>query len=234
MYNSTIIDIKKETEDTCRFFNEIEDVKNFDFKAGQFVSFMLPLNEKKGRKGMRHYSIASSPAGNVLEFIINKVPGGKGTEYLFEEAKIGTQFQIKGPLGKFLLPDKIMHDLCMVCTGTGIAPFRSMINHIYNTNIPHKEIYLIFGTQKKEDLLYHQEILALEKKHKSFHFTVALSREEYGGYKGYVHPLYQQIFDGEKQGHFFFCGMKNMILEAKDWLLEKGYNRKCIRYELYG
>tara|TARA_B110001454_G_scaffold140337_1_gene130315 strand:+ start:770 stop:1474 length:705 start_codon:yes stop_codon:yes gene_type:complete len=234
VYNSTIIDIKKETEDTCRFFNEIEDVKNFDFKAGQFVSFMLPLNEKKGRKGMRHYSIASSPAGNVLEFIINKVPGGKGTEYLFEEAKIGTQFQIKGPLGKFLLPDKIMHDLCMVCTGTGIAPFRSMINHIYNTNIPHKEIYLIFGTQKKEDLLYHQEILALEKKHKSFHFKVALSREEYGGYKGYVHPLYQQIFDGEKQGHFFFCGMKNMILEAKDWLLEKGYNRKCIRYELYG
>jgi CDP-4-dehydro-6-deoxyglucose reductase len=234
VYNSTIIDIKKETEDTYRFFSEIEDVKNFDFKAGQFVSFMLPLDETKGRKGMRHYSIASSPAGNVLEFIINKVPGGKGTEYLFEETKIGTQFPIKGPLGKFLLPNNIKHDLCMVCTGTGIAPFRSMINQIYNTNISHKEIYLIFGTQKKEDLLYHQEMLALDKKHKSFHYKVALSREEYGGYRGYVHPLYQQIFDGKKQGHFFFCGMKNMIVEGRDWLLEKGYERKNIRYELYG
>ena len=234
MYNSTIIDIKKETEDTYRFFSEIEGVKNFDFKAGQFVSFMLPLDETKGRKGMRHYSIASSPAGNVLEFIINKVHGGKGTEYLFEETKIGTQFPIKGPLGKFLLPNNIKHDLCMVCTGTGIAPFRSMINQIYNTNISHKEIYLIFGTQKKEDLLYHQEMLALDKKHKSFHYKVALSGEEYGGYRGYVHPLYQQIFDGKKQGHFFFCGMKNMIVEGRDWLLEKGYEGNNIKYELYG
>ena len=234
MYNSKVIDIKKETEDTYRFFNEIEGVKKFDFKAGQFVSFLLPLDETKGRKGMRHYSIASSPAGNILEFIINKVPGGKGTEYLFEKANIGTQFPIKGPLGKFLLPNEITHDLCMVCTGTGIAPFRSMINHIYNTNIPHKEIYLIFGTQKKKDLLYHQEMLALAEKHKSFHYKVALSREELNGYKGYVHPLYQQIFDGKKQGRFFFCGMKNMILEGRDWLLEKGYERKHIKYELYG
>jgi len=234
MYNTKIINIKKETRDTYRFFSEVDGIENFNFKPGQFVSFLLPLDERKGRKGMRHYSIASSPGGNKLEFVINKVPGGKGTEYLFEKARIGTQIPIKGPIGKFLLPNKIIHDICMVCTGTGIAPLLSMIRHIYTNNIPHKEIYFIFGTQKKEDMLYHQEMLELEKQEESFHYKVALSREEYGDYKGYVHPLYQQIFDGEKQGHFFFCGMKNMILEAKDWLLEKGYNRKCIRYELYG
>ena len=77
-------------------------------------------------------------------------------------------------------------------------------------------------------------MLVLERKHPSFHYKVALSREDHNGYRGYVHPLYQQIFDGAKQGHFFFCGMKHMILEARDWLLEQGYNRKCIRYELYG
>ena len=234
MYNGTIVDIKKETEDTYRFFSEIEGTEDFVFLPGQFVSFLLPIDEKTGRKGMRHYSIASSPAGNVLEFIINKVPGGKGTEYLFDKVKIGTQFPIKGPVGKFVLPNEIMHDLCMICTGTGIAPFRSMINHIYNNNVAHKEIHLIFGTQKKEDLLYHEEMLALVEKHKSFHYKVALSREEFNGYKGYVHPIYQQIFDGKKQGHFFFCGMKNMILQGRDWLLEKGYERKSIKYELYG
>ena len=36
-----------------------------------------------------------------------------------------------------------------------------------------------------------------------FHYKVALSKEEYEGYKGYVHSLYQPVFNGEKQGHFF-------------------------------
>tara|TARA_R110002110_G_scaffold29723_1_gene105654 strand:+ start:48 stop:758 length:711 start_codon:yes stop_codon:yes gene_type:complete len=235
MYQSEIIDIKKETHDTNRYFNKIKSVKEFEFKPGQFVSFMLPLNETKKRNfpGMRHYSIASSPGGNILEFIINKVEGGLGTTYLFENTEIGTQIPLKGPLGKFLLPEEIIHDICMVCTGTGIAPLRSMIKYIYENDIPHKDIYLICGTKTKKDLLYHKEMLELEKEHEDFHYKVALSKEEYDGYKGYVHSLYQQVFNGEKQGHFFFCGFKNMILEARDWLLEKGYQRKCIRYELY-
>ena len=233
MYQSEIIDIKKETHDTNRYFNKIKDVEEFEFKPGQFVSFMLPLNETKKRKGMRHYSIASSPGGNILEFVINKVEGGLGTTYLFEDVEIGTEIPVRGPLGKFLLPDEIIHDICMVCTGTGIAPLRSMIRYIYENKIPHKNIYLICGTKTKKDLLYHKEMLELEKEHEDFHYKVALSKEEYEGYKGYVHSLYQPIFNGEKQGHFFFCGFKNMILEARDWLLEKGYQRKCIRYELY-
>ena len=233
IHKSEIIDIKKETNDTNRYFNKIKDVEEFAFEPGQFVSFMLPLNETKKRKGMRHYSIASSPGGNILEFVINKVEGGLGTTYLFEDAEIGTEIPIKGPLGKFLLPDEIIHDICMVCTGTGIAPLRSMILYIYENNIPHKDIYLICGTKTKKDLLYHEEMLELAKEHEDFHYKVALSREEYEGYKGYVHSLYQSVFNGENQGHFFFCGFKNMILEARDWLLEKGYQRKCIRYELY-
>ena len=233
MYQSEVIDIKKETHDTNIYFNKIKGVKEFKFKPGQFVSFMLPLNETKKRKGMRHYSIASSPGGNILEFIINKVEGGLGTTYLFEDVEIGTQIPLKGPLGKFLLPDKIIHDICMVCTGTGIAPLRSMIRYIYENKIPHKNIYLICGTKTKKDLLYHKEMLELEKEHEDFYYKVALSREEYEGYKGYVHSLYQSIFNGKRHGHFFFCGFKNMILEARDWLLEKGYQRKCIRYELY-
>ena len=63
---------------------------------------------------MRHYSIASSPGGNILEFIINKVEGGLGTTYLFEDTEIGTGIPIRGPLGKFLLPEEIIHDLSLI------------------------------------------------------------------------------------------------------------------------
>ena len=52
------------------------------------------------------------------------------TNYLFKKIKIGKSFKIKGPLGKFILPEKIDRDIFFISTGTGIAPFRSMLQYI--------------------------------------------------------------------------------------------------------
>ena len=60
----------------------------------------------------------------------------------------------------YQIQDKYPYALCyFICTGTGIAPFRSMLNHIKRHSIAHKDIYLVFGTpfcvtvdhQSKED-----------------------------------------------------------------------------------
>ena len=65
-----------------------------------------------------------------------------------EKAKDGDELEIKGPLGKFTLPEEINSDL-FICTGTGLAPFRSILQSIPIHNITHKNIYLIFGTRTK-------------------------------------------------------------------------------------
>jgi ferredoxin-NADP reductase len=123
-------------------------LERFDFKPGQFVTLDLPIHEKPNRR-LRSYSIASWPDGtNVFELCIVLLEDGAGTNYLFNEIKEGSEITLRGPVGVFTLPDPIEKDLFLICTGTGIAPFRSMIHQIIQNNIPHQNIHLIFGCRK--------------------------------------------------------------------------------------
>src|SRR6187549_2413054 len=104
-----VIRLLDETPTTRRFWIELPSVENFDFKPGQFVTLDLPIHEKPNKR-WRSYSIASWP----------------------DEIKVGSEIVLRGPQGVFVLPDPIDKDLYFICTGTGIAPFRSMAHHILN------------------------------------------------------------------------------------------------------
>ena len=90
-------------------------------------------------KRWRSYSIASWPDGtNVYELLIVLLEGGAGTTYLFNEVKVGSELVFRGPQGVFVLPENIEKDIFFICTGTGIAPFRSMLNFIKLHAVSHK------------------------------------------------------------------------------------------------
>lgn len=231
--------IEQATPNTRRYWIKFPETENFDFKPGQFVTMDLPIHEQKNKR-WRSYSIASMPDGtNVIELVIVYLEGGLGTTYLFNEVKEGSELILRGPQGVFTLPETIDHDLVLICTGTGIAPFRSMLHYINTHNIPHGDLHLIFGTRTKQDLLYAEEMKELEKSLSGFTFHPALSRETWDGHHwqghtGYVHPIYEEICAGTKPAHFMLCGWKVMIDEAKTRLLQMGYDKKAIHLELYG
>jgi CDP-4-dehydro-6-deoxyglucose reductase len=233
-----IIRIENETSSTKKFWIQIPELEHFDFIPGQFVTLDLPIHEQSNKR-WRSYSIASAPNGtNVFELIIVLMEGGLGTNYLFNEAKVGTEFPLRGPQGHFTLEDPITTDLFMVCTGTGIAPFRSMIHHIHQNNIPHKEIYLIYGTRKCTDGLYLKEMFDLQTKLSSFHYFPTFSREQElpdGYHKGYVHGVYEQLLQEKKNmPQFYLCGWKDMITDARQRMQAMGIDKKAIHFELYG
>lgn len=233
-----IIRIENETASTKKFWIQIPELERFDFIPGQFVTLDLPIHEQPNKR-WRSYSIASAPDGtNVFELIIVLMEGGLGTNYLFNEAVVGTAFPVRGPQGHFVLTDPIATDIFMVCTGTGIAPFRSMIQHIHHNNIPHKDIYLIYGTRKCQDALYLEELLDLKQKLPGFHYFPTFSREETvaeGLCIGYVHGIYEQLMEGKTEmAHFYLCGWKDMITEARQRIQDLGVDKKSIHFELYG
>ncbi len=232
-----VIRIENATESTRRFFIQIPELESFDFKPGQFVTLDLPIHEKKNKR-WRSYSIASAPDGtNVFELVIVLLENGAGTNYLFNEVTVGSELTLRGPQGVFTLPDPVEKDLFFICTGTGIAPFRSMVHYMNEHQVPHKNIYLIFGCRKTEDALYYHELKELEAKLDRFYYFPTFSREVPvdGRRTGYVHAVYEEIIGQNKpEASFFLCGWKNMIDDAKEKITGLGYDRKAIHQEIYG
>lgn len=230
----TIIRIENETPNTKRFWVNVPDIEEFIFKPGQFVTVDLPIDDKPNKR-VRSYSIASWPDGtNVFELIIVLLPEGKGSNYFFHNISLESEIVFRGPLGVFVLPETINKQLFFICTGTGIAPFRSMVHYLKLNNIPRQNIYLIFGSRTQKDLLYHEELCDLQEELEKFHYIPTLSREEWNGRTGYVHTIYEELCKEKPDAQFYLCGWKNMIDEAKQRILAMGYDRKCIHQELYG
>lgn len=239
-----------ETATTKRFFFEVPGRDVFDFIPGQFVTFDLPIAEQKNKR-WRSYSIASWPNGtNGFELVIVKLEGGLGTSWLWSNATVGLELSFRGALGKFVLPEEIDTDLFFICTGTGIAPFRSMLHHIHLQGIPHQHLYLIFGCRQFGDCLYGPEMKGLQQQLTGFEYYPTFSREPVDNHlllrTGYVHQVYEEIVlrnrklheiqggEGLKPAKFFLCGWKNMIDDARLRIEQLGYDRKSVHYELYG
>ncbi len=229
-----VIKIADEAADTKRFWIQVPELEQFDFIPGQFVTLDLPIHEKVNKR-WRSYSIASWPDGtNIFELVIVLDKEGAGTNYLFKEIKEGDTLTLRGPQGVFTLRETLDEDLILICTGTGIAPFRSMVHHIKNQEIPHKNIYLIFGCRTQSTLLYYNELVQLQQELPRFSYIPVLSREEWQGETGYVHHVYEEICADRKPAYFYLCGWKGMLDEAKKRILEMGYDKKAIHLEIYG
>jgi len=235
-YDATLIKREDINDLTSRFWLEIPAAESIDFIPGQFITIDLPIHEKR-RMRWKSYSIASHPNGtNVIELCIVFQEGGLGTTYLFKEAKIGTKLRFKGPLGVFTIPKNLDQEIVMIATGTGVAPFRSIMNHIQAKDMSFQKIHVIFGTRVEDGILYREEFEALAEKYPNFSYDVALSREDdWDGYKGYLHQIYKEKYSAVIEGRkFYLCGWRNMIDEAIANLEQIGYKEEQIIYELYG
>ncbi|TAG12042.1 MAG: FAD-dependent oxidoreductase [Sphingobacteriia bacterium] len=243
-FKCIVVKIEDATHNTRRFWLQIPELEVFDFEPGQFITFDLPIHEQRNKR-WRSYSISSAPDGtNIIELVIVLMEDGLGTPYLFNEVKVGSELILRGPQGKFTMPVELNKDLYLICTGTGIAPFRSMVHYIAAHDIAHQNIHIIFGCRTLGDSLYEAELKALEQTLPNFFFHPCFSREtelQSGQYKGYVHHAYQQLIANNKEvdgslppAYFYFCGWKNMVDEAKQNILALGYDKKDIHLELYG
>ncbi len=239
-YESSVVRIQEATPTVRRFWLRTADGQRPPFRPGQFITFDLPIGEKRLQR-WRSYSIANAPEDapyEEIELCIVRAPNGLATRYFFEEVRVGTTLRWKGPEGTFCLPEYLDDkDLVLVCTGTGVAPFRSMLRHVQHTQRPHRNIHLIFGTRTEADILYRDEFEALTRTMPGFRYDVALSRQpDWPGYRGYVHQVYLEHYAQKRADILFYlCGWTPMIDEAVANLFGRlGYDRRQILYELYG
>jgi ferredoxin--NADP+ reductase len=129
--------------------------QSFRFQSGQFATLGL---EVSGRPLMRAYSMASAHYEDHLEFFSIKVPGGPLTSRL-QHLKPGDEVLISGkPTGSLTIADlRPGKHLYLLCTGTGLAPFMSLIRDpdVYDR---FEKIILVHGVRRVSELAYRDYI----------------------------------------------------------------------------
>ncbi len=214
--------------DVRHFEFEINDRDELRFTPGQFVSIKENV---AGKEVTRAYSIASPPDGNRFALCLNRVPEGLVSPRLFA-LEPGEQVDVQEPLGYFTLrnPER---PAVFVATGTGIAPFRSILLAALPDSAP---ITLLFGVRYAQGLLYRNEFEKLAEKHAHFRFVPTVTRPD-ADWKGGAGRV-QAHLDAALAGHFaapdvYICGMKEMVDDVRALLKQKGFDRKQIIYEKY-
>lgn len=211
------------------FVFETPEVARLDFLPGQFVSFTHSIHEKNIT---RAYSIASAPSdGNRFELCLNLVHEGKFSPYLFH-MKPGDTVQMRPPLGQFVIrhPDR---DAVLIATGTGIAPFRSILRAQLTATSP--AFTLLFGVRHEHSLMYRDEFEDMARHFENFRFLPTLTRPgpQWTGRRGRVQAHLNEAIGERRDVDVFLCGLKAMVDETRTTLKEMGFDRKQILFEKY-
>lgn len=214
------------------------NTRHFEFEAtdwtaafvpGQFLSLSHTFGEDEIT---RAYSIASPPDGHRFALCANLVDGGHFSPFLFSLMP-GDEVDFKGPYGAFILRRPVS-DSIFVATGTGIAPFRSIL-HAQLREHADRHFTLIFGVRYEYGLLYHDEFLALARNCPNFDYQPTLTRaaDHWPGRTGRVQQHTLALLGERRDIDLYICGLREMVDDLRTKLKEAGLDRKRIIYEKY-
>lgn len=206
---------------------------HFKFTAGQFARIGLKVGEELI---VRAYSVVSSPFDETLEFFSIVVPDGAFTSNL-QHLKVGDELYLeKIPYGYLTLAryqQPLPHDLWLLATGTGLAPFLSMLQD-FDTWSKYQKINLVYSVRTAAELAYVDRIQEIAetfgKGHNGFKFIPIITRDPSA-------PLHDRlpilIENGELEksagielnpatSHVMLCGNPQMVDDTKEALKRRG------------
>ena len=207
-------DVRRLTDDT---FSIRLPKSRFKFRAGQHIS--LGIN---GDYQSREYSIYSGENDENLEVLVKEVKAGYFSPKL-AKLKQGTLVEVNGPFGKFRIDEKRIadHKFVFIASGTGIAPFRSMVR-----TYPELDYLVIHGVR------YGNEAYDKHEYDPERHI-LCTTADKIGQVHGRLTTGYLKTATFGANTQFYLCGNSNMIFDALEILKEKGFDREQIHCEVY-
>jgi len=245
MLNATIVKRVEITPDLL-IIGVLPDGGVPDFHPGQYVALGLPgsaprpvefppLREQTESEKLikRAYSIGSSPQfKECLEFYIAVVRDGSLTSRLVELKPGDRLFAAPKVVGTFTIGEiPPEHNLVLVSTGTGLAPYIAMLRTPASWTAGRK-ITVIHGVRYVPDLGYRDELLELAGKHTELRYLPVVSRADtnWQGLRGYAQHLFSDAGIGgvkvaldPTHDHVFLCGNPAMVEESEQLLLARGF-----------
>lgn len=194
----------------------LELEKTFEFKAGQVIAATLDPNNST-----RLYSIASGSKDDTLIILFDVVNEGELTPPM-SKLKTNDILYISKPFGRFTNPPS---DSWWIATGTGIAPFASMIRDENTENIT-----LLHGARTINQF-YFDSIFKEKLGENYLRFCTSETNPEIRC--GRVTNYLRDSAHIKPEIKYYICGNPNMVVEVRDILLDKGVPFENIIAEIY-
>jgi CDP-4-dehydro-6-deoxyglucose reductase, E3 len=206
--------VEKPAADVAVLYLKLPANERLQFLAGQYIDILM----KDGKR--RSFSMANAPHDDqFLQLHVRRNPNGTFSKYVFEEMKERAILRFEGPLGTFYLHEDSDRPVIFVAGGTGFAPIKGIIEHIFHKGID-RQMVLYWGARSTADLYMPALAAEWQRDHDNFSFIPVLSdpmpEDRWQGRTGLVHQAVLDDFKDLSGWSVYACGAPAMTDIARE------------------
>ncbi|HEX5617032.1 MAG TPA: ferredoxin reductase [Solirubrobacteraceae bacterium] len=197
-------------------------------RAGQHADIRLTAED--GYSAQRSYSIASAPEDGYAAITVERLDDGEVSPYLVDDAQVGDEMEIRGPVGGWFVWDaRDGGPLMLVAGGSGVVPLRSMLRHRALAGSD-ADARLLLSARRAEDVIYREELTDA---------IITYTREAPDGWTGYARRvdrdmLAEVAFAPGERPRVYVCGGTGFVESVAADLVALGHHADQIRIERFG
>ncbi|HUX57538.1 MAG TPA: FAD-dependent oxidoreductase [Bacteroidales bacterium] len=141
------------------------------FKPGQFLHLALDSYDPGFNwPESRVLSIANAPGREYIDILVSSK--GRFTNRMINELSIGAQVWLKLPYGIFNFNDSVGKDVVLVAGGTGISPFVSFLENIFENKDDYRSINLFYRVREPDLVVFEKNIEKYKQNINGFHYRL--------------------------------------------------------------
>lgn len=193
-----------------------------------------------------NYSLASDPGSESLLRLNVRIatpppgqdcPPGTGSAWMFS-LQPGDTIEALGPFGDFHI-HPTQKEMVYIGGGSGMAPLRSHITHLFETQKTARKVSFWYGARSKQELFYQEHYQSIAQRFANFSFHPALSspllEDHWTGLTGFIHEVvlenYLQHHQNPKVIEFYLCGPPQMMKACQKMLRDLGIAESQITFD---
>ncbi|MBI4509017.1 MAG: ferredoxin--NADP reductase [Deltaproteobacteria bacterium] len=234
--------IRRETADVVTLVLRDPVGRAIKFSPGQYFTVLVSVG---GETVRRAYS-ASMPQGEgehaaLLALTIKRIPAGRVSNFLNDNLRVGDTLEVIGPQGNFVVPRLAPppQELVLVAGGCGITPLMC-IARAHLRNELNARVSLIYGNRRREDIIFHQALIDLQRDHEHQLAVIHVLGEPPAAWNGRVgildrHRVAQELdtLNPSPGTHYFACGPVPMLVEVRAALAARGVPETHVHEERF-
>lgn len=209
--------------------------EEFSFLPGQYIT--LDINGER-----RDYSICESPLNKEWSIGVKAIEGGKISNYLVHDLKVGDELKVSTPNGRFTIPSKPNEKRTLIAftAGSGITPIMSMAEYTLQTE-EWVNFHIFYVNKDANSVMFNEKLDLLKSQYGDrlmVHLFFTQQEQENFIYNGRIDEkkfdlILNQLIDINEVDEAMLCGPEEMIFTLSKKINEAGIIEKHIHFELF-